>query len=402
MPDKGPAKRSIPIGVVFSQTGSYRTIGTELLHGALLAIEEVNASAQYGFCLDPQIEDPGGDLNEYRERCDRLLRTSAIRHVVGCYTSSSRKEVIPVFEKRDGLLWYPSHYEGFESCNNVIYTGASPNQHIVPLIVHMLRTHGGRAYCIGSNYIWAWESNRIMREIISGCGGAIVAERYLPVGSVDVEHIIDEIIAQKPDFIFSSLIGVSSHAFMEAFHLARSREPALTAARMPISSVTLSEPELLAIAPEAAGGHIASSVYFQSTRTAANEVFVAAFKRRFGADRVTSADAEAAYIAVRLLAAAIERAQSSEIEQVKRALYEIELAAPQGPVRVDPSNNHCCLTPSLGRSDQAGQFEILWSAPSPVKPNPYLVGFDIARFRAELETPGGAVAETAKRLRVVQ
>ena len=131
-------------------------------------------------------------------------------------------------------------------------------------------------------------------------------------------------------------------------------------------------------------------------------MFVAAFKRRFGADRVTSADAEAAYIAVRLLAAAIERAQSSEIEQVKQALYEIELEAPQGPVRVDPGNNHCCLTPSLGRSDAAGQFEILWTAPRPVRPDPYLVGFDIARFRAELEAGGDTAAATARRLQVVR
>lgn len=396
-------KRTVPIGVVFSQTGSYRTIGTELLRGTLLAIEEVNATSAYGFRLEPQIEDPGGDLNEYRERCDRLLRTSAIRHVVGCYTSSSRKEVIPVFEKRDGLLWYPSHYEGFESCNNVIYTGASPNQHIVPLIVHMLQAHGSRAYCIGSNYIWAWECNRIMREIICGCGGGIVAERYLPVGSVDVEHIVDDIAAQKPDFIFSSLIGVSSHAFMEAFHAARVAQPALGPARMPICSVTLSEPELRAVPPAAADGHIASSVYFQSKRTAANDVFVAAFKRRFGAGCVTSADAEAAYIAVRLLAQAIERAQSSEIERVKQALAAIELEAPQGPVRVDPANNHCCLTPSLGRSNPDGQFEILWSAPSPVRPDPYLVGFDIARFRAGLAATIGDVPTAAgQRLRVIR
>ena len=220
----GRARWTVPIGVVFSQNGSYRTIGTELLHGALLGIEEVNASERYSFVLAPQIEDPRGDLAEYRERCDRLLRSTDVRHIVGCYTSSSRKEVIPVFEKRDGLLWYPSHYEGFESCNNVVYTGASPNQHIVPLIVHMLRAHGDRVYCVGSNYIWAWENNRIMREIICGCGGSVVAERYLPVGSVDVGHIVADIVGQQPDFVFSSLIGVSSHAFMEAFHTARRRE----------------------------------------------------------------------------------------------------------------------------------------------------------------------------------
>ena len=103
-------------------------------------------------------------------------------HVVGCYTSSSRKEVLPLFEKHDGLLWYPSHYEGFESSDNVVYTGAAPNQHIVPLAEHLLRHYGTSAYCLGSNYIWAWENNKIMREAVQSAGGTVLAERYVPVG----------------------------------------------------------------------------------------------------------------------------------------------------------------------------------------------------------------------------
>jgi branched-chain amino acid transport system substrate-binding protein len=126
------SKPTIPVGLVFSLTGSYRTVGEELLNGALLAIEEVNDNPSVGFKFLPKIENPGGDLNEYRLRCEDLLRNEAVQHVVGCYTSSSRKEVIPVFEKMDGLLWYPSHYEGFESCNNVIYTARVWRPRLLP------------------------------------------------------------------------------------------------------------------------------------------------------------------------------------------------------------------------------------------------------------------------------
>ena len=394
---------SVPIGLVFSCTGSYRTVGEEILNGALLAVEEVNSGAGYGFRFEPKIEDPGGDLNEYRVCCEELLRNKAVRHVVGCYTSSSRKEVIPVFEKFDGLLWYPSHYEGFESCNNVIYTGAAPNQHIVPLIEYALREFGDRVYCVGSNYIWAWENNRIMREIVVACGGTIVAEKYLPVGSTDIRHFVDEIIATKPSFIFNTLIGESSYAFLRAVREAARGDPALDLGKMPITSCNLSEPELLSVGEQAAAGHIASSVYFQSKERAANRTFVSRFKARFGASKVTSADAEASYIAVKLLARAIQEAQSTEIEQVKEAVYTCEFEAPQGPVRIDPDNNHSYLTPSLGRSRANGQFEIIWSADEPLKPDPYLVRFDVRRFSEGLhQLPDGEEKARPRHLRVVK
>ena len=377
-------KPTIPVGLIFSLTGSYRTVGEELLNGALLAIESINDLPDIDFTFLPRIENPGGDLNEYRVRCERLLRNEAVQHVIGCYTSSSRKEVIPAFEKMDGLLWYPSHYEGFESCNNVIYTGASPNQHIVPLVEYVLHEFGDRVYCLGSNYIWAWENNRIMREIVVACNGAIVAEKYLPVGSTDVDHFIDEIAATKPDFIFNSMIGESSYAFLRAYHEAGRKNPLFDPATMPITSCALSEPELLSVGGRAASGHIASSVYFQSQDRPQNREFVARFKARFGADKVTSADAEASFIAVILLARAIQKAQSTDIEEVKQAVYTCEVEAPQGPVRIDPENNHSYLTPSLGRSVADGQFEIIWTAGEPVKPDPYLVCFDVRRLSESL------------------
>lgn len=395
-------KNVVPIGLVFSLTGSYSIIGQELYNGSMLAVEEVNA-ADYDFELAPIPKNPGGNLSEYRNVCEILLKQEDVIHIVGCYTSSSRKEVIPIFEKYDGLLWYPSHYEGFESCNNVIYTGASPNQHIVPLAAYMLPAYGNQAYCIGSNYIWAWENNRIMREIVTGCGGTVEFEKYLPVGSLDVDHIVDEIMTVKPSFVFSSLIGTTSYAFMEAFQRARQKIPDLATNRMPICSCTLSEPELNKLKTESMAGHIVSSVYFQTKERPENTQFVREYKKKYGENKVTSADAEAAYNAVRLLALAIHKADSQEMDDVKYALYSINIGAPQGSIKVDPDNNHCYLTPALGVSNTSGQFDILWSSNDPVKPDPYLVNFNVQKFKAEVELKDWPSQSAARaRLKVVK
>jgi ABC-type branched-subunit amino acid transport system substrate-binding protein len=386
--------------VIFSTSGSYRTVGREMLNGALLAIEEVNEDPNFDFTLQPLIADPGGDPSAYRLQCEDILRARQVNHVIGCYTSSSRKEVIPAIEKFDALLWYPSHYEGFESSNNVIYTGASPNQHIVPLLDYMLREVGRRVYCVGSNYIWAWENNRILREIVLCRGGSVVAEKYLPVGSVDVERIIKEIFDAQPDFVFNTLIGDSSYAFYRSYSgfvrskTGRDKRP------IPITSCSLSEPELLSIGSTAAAGHIASSVYFQSLERPKNREYVARYRHRFGRDKVTSADAEASYVAVILLAQALREAGSTQIDRVKQALYQCRLDAPQGEVWIDPDNNHSYLTPALGLSRSDGQFDVLWRAPAPVRPDPYLVWFDASSLSGAGEAAQFA-AQRRSHLRVV-
>ena len=135
----------------------------------------------------------------YADAAERMLADERLTHVVGCYTSSSRKEVLPFFEKYDGLLWYPSHYEGFESSEHVVYTGAAPNQHIVPLAKWLLTQCGDSAFFIGSNYIWAWENNKIMREAVMASGGNVLAERYLPLGETDFSGLIEQILAKNDD-----------------------------------------------------------------------------------------------------------------------------------------------------------------------------------------------------------
>ena len=216
--------------------------------------------------LEPIIANPAGELARYSAMAAEML-SGGIKHVVGCYTSSSRKEIIPHFEKADALLWYPSHYEGFESSNNVVYTGAVANQHLLPLVEYLLSYVGPKAFCVGSNYIWAWENNRILREAIGANGGAVVAERYFPVGCTEFGQVDRRDPRRAPVVRFQHadrrvVLSVPSRPAR------RLRSRGIDQAReIPVASCTLSEPELAAIGPAAVDGHITSSVYFSSLDT---------------------------------------------------------------------------------------------------------------------------------------
>jgi branched-chain amino acid transport system substrate-binding protein len=341
--------------------------------GALLAIEEFNGDPRSPFTLSPVGVDPRGSLAAYFDGARALLTTSAITHVIGCYTSSSRKEVLPLFEKYDALLWYPSHYEGFETSENIVYTGASPNQHIVPLTQYLLETGRRSAWLVGSNYIWAWENNRIMREALVAAGGTVVGERYFPVGETDVEAVVAQILAARPDFVFNTMIGESAYAFYRLLRSGAERLGIDQPATCPVASCSLSEPELALIGRGAAGGHISSSVYFATVASEENARFVAAWTARFPELGPPSADAEASYIAAHLLARAIVRAGTSAFDAVRSAVPGIEFRAPQGTVRIDAENRHCHLHPRVARSTDTGSFEILREAHEAIRPDPYLV-----------------------------
>lgn len=360
------------IGVLLSSSGPYEIVARSMRNGAMLAFEELNTEGSRGIALEPCLFDPGGDLELYSEMaCEALA--SGIRHVIGCYTSSSRKEVIPHFEKHDALLWYPSHYEGFESSGNVIYTGAAPNQHILPLVEHLAATSGKRAFCVGSNYIWAWENNRVLREALSARGGAVVAERYLPVGETDLAQVIEAILDARPSFVFSTLIGTSAYRFFRDFREA-CRAGGIDQARvMPIASCSLSEPELEAIGPQAVDGHLSSSVYFSTIETTENVSFVERYSAAFPDGPTMSADAEASYIAVRLLGQALAAAGTDNVAAVRAAVPDQHLDAPQGKVRIDAQTFHAYLTPRIGRSNRDGRFDVILQAAEPVRPDPYLV-----------------------------
>jgi ABC-type branched-subunit amino acid transport system substrate-binding protein len=371
--------QDLQVGYLFSSTGSYELVARSMLNGALLAAEEINALG-LGIRFEPSVLNPGGDLSQYSALAERLLERN-IRHVVGCYTSSSRKEVIPLFEKHDALLWYPSHYEGFESSTNVIYTGAAPNQHVLPLVEYLLAHHGHRAFCVGSNYIWAWENNRILRESVIARQGSVLAERYFALGETDFPQAIEAIIEARPSFVFLTLIGTSAYQFFRDFRTACRARGIDQAREIPVASCSLSEPELQAIGEDAVDGHLSSSVYFCSIESPANLRFLKAYESRFPEGPTASADAEASYNAVWLLARAAAAAGTDEPRAVKAELVRQHLDAPQGPVWIDEQTFHAYLTPRIGRSNRKARFDLVSEARAPVQPDPYLV-HNSARFEA--------------------
>jgi ABC-type branched-subunit amino acid transport system substrate-binding protein len=371
--------QNIQVGFLFSSTGSYELVSRSMLNGALLAAEEVTASG-LGIRIEPSVLNPGGDLSQYSALTAALLKRN-IRHVVGCYTSSSRKEVIPLFEKHDALLWYPSHYEGFESSTNVVYTGAAPNQHVLPLVEYLLQHHGHRAFCVGSNYIWAWENNRILRESVTARGGSVLAERYFAVGETDFHQVIEAIIEARPSFVFLTLIGTSAYQFFRDLRAACRARGIDQAREIPVASCSLSEPELEAIGDDAVDGHLSSSVYFCSIQSPENLRFLEAYESRNPEGPTASADAEASYNAVWLLACGAAAAQTDDPRAIKAEIVRQHLDAPQGKVWIDEQTLHAYLTPRIGRSNRNAKFDLVSEARAPVQPDPYLV-HNSSRFEA--------------------
>lgn len=257
-----PVKRQVALGLLHSGSGSYALLSQASLTGAMAAIAAVNADAATSVQFTAVLRDPGGNADAYGPLCEEILRNTPARHVVGCVTSLSRKEVIPSLEKLDGTLWYPLPYEGFEASDRVVYTHTCPNQHLLPLLDWALPAHGRRVYLTGSNYIWGWEINRLARMTITEAGGSVRGERYLPIGALDVERMIDEIRATCPDFVLNSLVGASSYAFLRAYHALGLADKRFRPERCPILSCNLTECELQTLG-EAAEGLIAAGPYFR-------------------------------------------------------------------------------------------------------------------------------------------
>jgi urea transport system substrate-binding protein len=366
------SKPSIPVGIICSQSGPYQAMGREILKSAMMAVDEINDRTGFDFSITPHLRDPRGVISEYHTVCEDLIRNVGVEHIVGCYTSASRKQVLPIVERTERLLWYPARYEGFECSDNVIYVGASPNHNVLPLVRYALDNLSREIFCVGSNYVWTWETNRVTRELVSAKGGHMLAERLLELGESTVGHIVDEIVRKKPPIVFNTLVGSSSYEFIRAFH-AGTKAAGL---KIPMLSCSLCEPELSIVGP-ASAGCITSSAYFESICLPENRAFVARWKARYGEDSRPSVDGQSAYVAVYLLARALQRAGTSNIGEVRRAAAGYRYNSPQGSVWIDGANNHCVLTPRLAVSNSHGQFDIFWEADAPVKPDPYLTQLDV-------------------------
>jgi branched-chain amino acid transport system substrate-binding protein len=384
------AKDRIAIGVLFSTTGPYATLGREGYDGALTAISEINHDDVYPFGFRAEIRDPAGNTEAYAGLCHDIIATSDPEFVVGCTTSWSRKEVIPVLEKTGTHLWYPCPYEGFEANDHVVYMGACPNQHVVPLLDYILPRYGLSPALVGSNYIWGWETNRIARELVERAGGAVKTERFVRLGDTDIGHIIGEIRQKQPDFIFNTLIGPSSHAFVDAYHELGRDDPSFAPERRPIVSCNWTEDEVAALG-ERAVGHYSTAPYFQSLATPANADLLATAARFAGHRQRISAFFVQAYTAVHVIARGIAATGGARAEAVLAHSKATEFASPLGALRIHAETNHAILTPHIGRAFAAGGFEIVSEAEAPVIPDPYLIHLDQSAASAATDKRGTTI-----------
>ncbi|MFQ3788964.1 transporter substrate-binding domain-containing protein [Halomonas sp. A29] len=359
------------VGILFSRTGVTSVIENSQFNGALLAIEEINeAGGVLGRPIEPICYDPASVVSRYGELAERLLAEDGVNVIFGCYMSSTRKEVLPIIERRNALFFYPTLYEGFEYSANVIYSGAVPNQNSVPLASYLLENYGNRFYFVGSDYIYPRESNRVMRNILRQGGGEVVGERYvsLEAGAEDFADVLEEIEALAPDAIFSTVVGTGTVNFYRAYLKATNGDR-----RAPIASLTTNEAEVAEMGAEAAAGHITAAPYFHNIKSAANSQFLERYYKRFGTvDTVTSC-CEAAYFQVHLFANALRLTGCMDTDHLREALRGAEFDAPQGRVKIDPDNNHTYLHSRIAKLDEQGEFVVELEVRRPIKPDPYLV-----------------------------
>lgn len=351
------AKR-FELGLLFSRSGTYSLISESCRQGALRAIEAVNARAGGELTIVPVERDPRGNIDLYAPLASDILRNSEARHIVGCITSWSRKEVIPSLEKHGGTLWYPAPYEGFEASENVVYMHACPNQHIVPLLAHVMPRFGSRGFLVGSNYIWGWETNRIARDLIGDAGGTVLGERYLALGDEDVCRIIEEIREQRPNFILNNFVGATSYAFLSAYARLGREDNWFLPAKSPVISCNLTEAELSAIG-EAGEGHLSVGPYFD-------------LDPEKSPDELSSSFMAAAYSAVLILADMLREREDSSADLEFDGRY---FDTPLGSIAVDPATRHTFLPVRIARV-RGGRFEVVEEGGAHLAPDPYLSRYD--------------------------
>jgi ABC-type branched-subunit amino acid transport system substrate-binding protein len=361
---------ALKIGILYSTTGPYGSMGRDARDGAEFALAEISAARQVR--IEPVFFDPHADLAAYLEGARQLLRAGC-RHIVGTITSAARKEVIPLVEKHDGLLWYMCPYEGFEANENVIYVGGCPNQHLIPLFEHLIPRFGARPYLVGANYVWGWEMNRLARELITNAGGEVLGERYLPLEETAVERIVADIEQRRPSFILNNLIGPSSYAFLAAIGKLAERDPAFRPENCPVVSCDLMECELADIEPGKAIGQLCAASYFDNLSTPENLSFKIRVAARYGAGRRVSSVFASAYTAVKLCADAIIAAGSDEPAAVRRELYDTQRPSLFGAIAIDRETHHAPLPFHLGQINAENGFDVVASRP-PLAADPYLTG----------------------------
>jgi urea transport system substrate-binding protein len=335
-------------------------------------------------------------LATFAGESERLITKEKVQAVFGCWTSASRKTVKEIFEQHDHLLFYPLQYEGLEDSPNIVYTGAAPNQQIIPAVKWCIDNIGNRVFLVGSDYVFPQTANAIIKDQVEALRGEVLGEEYILLGSSDVQEMIEGIKRTNPDVILNTINGDSNAAFFKGL-----RAAGITNKDIPVMSFSIAENELHSLLAQVdLTDDYACWNYFQSVTSPENRRFVDAYKRRFGEEKVTSDPMESAYISVHLWAQAAKEAGTPDVAKVLKTIKNQTAIAPAGMVYISSVNNHSWKTVRIGKIRADGQFDIVWSSKKPIRPMPYPVYRSKANWNAFLqqlkEGWGGKWARTAR------
>ncbi|MGV0851978.1 urea ABC transporter substrate-binding protein [Mycolicibacterium phlei] len=359
---------TVKVGAINSLSGGLAVSESVIRDAITLAVEQINES---GGVLGKQLEligeDGASEPTIFAEKAQKLIHSDCVAVVFGGYTSASRKAMLPVFEDANALLYYGQQYEGLEDSPNIFYTGATTNQQIIPALDYLKEQGVTSLYLVGSDYVFPRTSNAIVKAYAAANGIEIKGEDYTPLGSTDFSTIMNKIRSAGADAIFNVVVGDSLVAFFREY-----RNSGLTPDKMPVMSMCVGEEEVRSIGAPTLVGQLSSWNYYQTLDTPENQDFVAAFKERFGADRVTSDPMESAYTAVLLWKATVEKANSFAVADIQEAADGVTVDAPEGRVTIDGENHHVTKTARIGRVGDDGLIYQIWASPQPIEPDPYL------------------------------
>jgi urea transport system substrate-binding protein len=363
---------TVKVGILHSVTGTMAISETGSVQAEKLAIEQINASGGIlGRKIEVIQEDGASDWPTFAEKSKKLLVNDKVAAVFGCWTSASRKAVLPVFEQYNGMLYYPTFYEGLEQSPNVIYTGQEATQQILAGIDWVVKEKSAKSfYLLGSDYIWPGTSNKIARKHIEKLGLNVVGEEYYPLGHTQFNSVINKIKLKKPDVIYAIVVGGSNVAFYKQLKAA-----GIDLSKQTLLTISVTEDEIQGIGGENIAGAFAAMKYFQSLDNDNNKAFVKAFKEKWGANVVIGDVTQAAYLGPWLWKAAVEKAGSFDIDAVRKASPGIELkTAPEGYVKIHP-NHHLWSKTRIGLAQPDGQYKVVYETKELMEPNPFPAGY---------------------------
>jgi len=377
------AKDPIKVGVLHSLSGTMAISETALKNTVLMTLEEINAAGGVlGRPLEAVVVDPASNWPLFAEKARQLITQDKVAAVFGCWTSVSRKSVLPVFEELNNLLFYPVQYEGEELSKNVFYTGAAPNQQAIPAVEYLMGEDGGAAkrwFLLGTDYVYPRTTNKILRAFLKSKGVAEkdIEEIYTPFGHSDYQTIVANIkkfAAGGKTAVVSTINGDSNVPFYKELG-----NQGLKATDVPVVAFSVGEEELRGIDTKPLVGHLAAWNYFMSVKNPQNDAFIKMYKtwaKKNGVPNldtvVTNDPMEATYVGIHMWKQAVEKAKSIEVDKVRPAMYGQTFKAPCGfTLTMDKSNHHLHKPVMIGEVTGEGQFNVVWKTKGPIRAQPW-------------------------------